>query len=149
MINESDTDPCLSQTPSSLASFILAMTLHPEIQTRAQAELRSLLGDTWQRLPSFEDRQNLPYVDAIVLELLRWNPSVPLGQFRSPLFGVCLCLDYIRPPGLAHRLAQGDVYRGYYFPKGTIVWANIWWASKHFFEWNLNVATDLSKVHVT
>ncbi|PSR74371.1 hypothetical protein PHLCEN_2v9879 [Hermanssonia centrifuga] len=28
--------------------------------------------------------------------------------------------------GLAHRLTQGDVYRGYYFPKGTIVWANIW-----------------------
>lgn len=67
------------QTPSSLASFILAMVLHPEIQARAQAEIDSVVGPEWQRLPSFADRPRLPYVDAIVLELLRWNTSVPLG----------------------------------------------------------------------
>ena len=67
------------QTPSSLSSFVLAMTLHPDIQEHAQAEIDSVLGRGWQRLPTFDDRQKLPYVNAIVLELLRWNPAVPLG----------------------------------------------------------------------
>lgn len=55
------------------------MTLYPAIQARAQAEIDSVLGKGWQRLPSFADRERLPYVNAIVLELLRWNPAVPLG----------------------------------------------------------------------
>lgn len=93
-------------TPSSLASFILAMTLHPDVQRRAQVELDSVIGESWQRLPTFADRPNLPYIDAIVLEVLRWHPAVPLG--------------------LAHRLSQDDVYRGYYFSQGTVFWANIW-----------------------
>ncbi|GJE93712.1 cytochrome P450 [Phanerochaete sordida] len=93
-------------TPSSLASLILAMTLYPEIQKRAQAELDTVIGGSWGRLPGFADRSNLPYIDAIVLEVLRWNTSVPLG--------------------LAHRLTQDDVYEGHHFAKGTVFWANIW-----------------------
>ena len=57
------------------------MTLHPEIQERAQAELDSVLGTTWQGLPTFSDRSRLPFVEAIVLEILRWNPAVPIGSF--------------------------------------------------------------------
>ena len=56
------------------------MTLHPEIQVRAQAEIDALLGSNYQRLPSFSDREHLPYINAIVLEILRWNPAVPLGE---------------------------------------------------------------------
>ncbi|TBU29405.1 cytochrome P450 [Dichomitus squalens] len=93
-------------TPSSMTAFILAMTLWPDVQTRAQAELDSVLGASWTRLPTFADRPKLPYVNAIVLEVLRWNPAVPLG--------------------LAHRLTQDDVYRGWFIQKGTVVWANIW-----------------------
>lgn len=55
------------------------MTLWPEVQARAQAEIDSVLGTAWQRLPTFADRTKLPYVEAIVLEILRWNPAVPLG----------------------------------------------------------------------
>ncbi|KAI0707572.1 cytochrome P450 [Cerioporus squamosus] len=97
-------------TPSSMTAFILAMTLYPDIQKRAQAELDAVLssGSSGQctRLPTFSDRARLPYINAIVLEVLRWNPAVPLG--------------------LAHRVTQDDVYRGYFVPKGTVVWANIW-----------------------
>jgi cytochrome P450 len=74
-----------SQTPSSITSIILAMTLNPSIQTRAQAELDAVIGstdDTNMRLPTFTDRERLPYVNAIVKEVLRWNPSVPLGEFN-------------------------------------------------------------------
>ncbi|EMD34724.1 hypothetical protein CERSUDRAFT_116918 [Gelatoporia subvermispora B] len=93
-------------TPSTLSSFILAMTLHPAVQERAQAELDAVIGQDWTRLPTFADQPNLPYVNAVVLELLRWNPAVPLG--------------------LPHRLTQADVYRGFVLPEGTIVWPNIW-----------------------
>ena len=80
------------------------MIQHPEILQKAQKEIDAVVGTA--RLPTFSDRPNLPYVNAIVLEVLRWNPAVPLG--------------------LAHRLTTDDVYRGYVFPKGTVVWANIW-----------------------
>lgn len=59
------------------------MTLYPAIQMRAQAEIDSVLGQSWQRLPSFADRGRLPYINAIVLELLRWNPAVPLGTYEE------------------------------------------------------------------
>jgi cytochrome P450 len=62
------------------------MTLNPSIQTRAQAELDSVIGsndDIEMRLPTFSDRDRLPYVNAIVKEVLRWNPSVPLGELIS------------------------------------------------------------------
>jgi len=54
------------------------MTLHPEVQRRAQAELDSVTGGS--RLPTYEDRQKLPYIEAIVKEVLRWHPVVPGGE---------------------------------------------------------------------
>ena len=61
------------------------MALHPEIQARAQAELDTVVGHSFERLPSFTDRDSLPYVNAVVLEILRWNPAVPLGEYCSRL----------------------------------------------------------------
>lgn len=66
------------KTPSSLTSFILAMTLYPHVQIKGQAEIDAVVGK--KRLPSFSDRASLPYVNAIVKEILRWNPAVPLGM---------------------------------------------------------------------
>ena len=57
------------------------MTLFPDIQKRAQAEVDSVLGTG--RLPTLRDRENLPYIDAVVKELLRWRPIFPLGQSRA------------------------------------------------------------------
>ncbi|KAI6155466.1 cytochrome P450 [Pisolithus tinctorius] len=45
-------------TPPTLLIFLLAMVLHPETQ--------------------FRDRENLPYIEAILLETLRWHPVLPL-----------------------------------------------------------------------
>lgn len=61
------------------------MTLYPHVQARAQAEVDSVIGPAGQRLPSFSDRPDLPYVEAIVLELLRWNPAVPLGRLIADI----------------------------------------------------------------
>ena len=40
-----------------------------EIQRKAQAEIDQVIGAG--RLPGFQDRRNLPYIDAVVKELLR------------------------------------------------------------------------------
>ncbi|KII91350.1 hypothetical protein PLICRDRAFT_173216 [Plicaturopsis crispa FD-325 SS-3] len=107
----------LETTTSAVASLILAMTLYPEVQRRAQTELDAVLGPIDEagenprtkrhyRLPTLADRERLPYTNAIVLEVWRWNPSAPLG--------------------LPHFSTQDNEYRGYTIEKGTVVWANIW-----------------------
>lgn len=53
------------------------MTLYPDVQQKAQAELDSVVGS--DRLPSFEDRERLPYLAALVSEVFRWIPVAPLG----------------------------------------------------------------------
>jgi cytochrome P450 len=57
------------QTTSTLATFILAMVLNPQVLHKAQAELDEVVG--YSRLPDEKDRPHLPYVSAIVKEVLR------------------------------------------------------------------------------
>lgn len=60
------------------------MVLHPELQAKAQAEINRVVGK--DRLPSFDDRPALPYLDAILRETLRWYPVGPLGTYTTSLF---------------------------------------------------------------
>lgn len=60
-------------------SFFVAILLDPEIQMKAQVEIDAATGR--ERLPTFDDRPRLPYVDAVCRELLRWRPPIPLGEF--------------------------------------------------------------------
>lgn len=69
------------QTVSAIYSFFLAVTLHPEIAKKAQAEIDSVVGN--DRLPTFADREHLPYLDALVQEVFRWNSVVPTGTLIS------------------------------------------------------------------
>jgi len=62
-----------------MKSFFLAMLFHPDIQKKAQEELDSVIGR--DRLPTFEDRPRLPFVDAVCKETLRWRPLAPLSGF--------------------------------------------------------------------
>jgi cytochrome P450 len=65
--------------------FFLAMAKHQNVQHRAQAEIDAVVGIN--RLPTFEDLQNLPYVRAIVKETLRWQVVAPSSiSFCHPLF---------------------------------------------------------------
>ena len=66
------------QTLSTLLSFVLRMIQHPEVQAKAQDELDRVIGRT--RLPEFDDRDRLPYVDALVKETMRWHPMLPLSK---------------------------------------------------------------------
>ena len=70
-------DAYYDKTVSSLTSLFLALVLYPEVQKRAQAELDAVI--TRDRLPTFDDRPRLPYIDAMCRELLRWQMVTPLG----------------------------------------------------------------------
>jgi cytochrome P450 len=59
-------------------TLFLAMALYPEVQKKAQAEIDAVIGPN--RLPDFHDRPSLPYIDAILKELKRWNLVAPLGR---------------------------------------------------------------------
>lgn len=57
------------------------MTLYPDVQRRARAELDSVISPG-SRLPDFDDRANLPFLDALEKEVYRWNPISPMGTGR-------------------------------------------------------------------
>ena len=63
--------------------FVLAMLLYPDVMRKAQDELDTVVGRS--RPPAFEDKKGLPYIRAIVQEVLRWRPVGPLGAFHYPL----------------------------------------------------------------
>ncbi|EGN99175.1 hypothetical protein SERLA73DRAFT_182045, partial [Serpula lacrymans var. lacrymans S7.3] len=80
------------------------MIQNPQVQAKAQSEIDTMVGHN--RLPSFDDRPSLPYIDAVLRETLRWHPVAPLG--------------------IAHAVSNDDIYEGYHLPKGATVIANAW-----------------------
>ncbi|KAG1736131.1 cytochrome P450, partial [Suillus paluster] len=85
-----------TQMTSVLLIFLLAIVLHLEIQTKAQAEIDRVVGK--DRLPDFDDRPVLSYVEAILRETLRWHPVFPFG--------------------IPNARKTSDIYKGYFIPKG-------------------------------
>ncbi|KAG1837787.1 cytochrome P450 [Suillus subalutaceus] len=83
-------------TTSTLMTFALAMVLYPDVQRRAQAEIDLAVGG--DRLPTFEDRPSLPYVESVLRETLRWHPLLPIGA--------------------PHATSTDDIFDGYFIPKG-------------------------------
>ncbi|XP_017774947.1 PREDICTED: probable cytochrome P450 303a1 [Nicrophorus vespilloides] len=86
-------------TTKSFGFCFLHLILNPEVQKKAQEEIDSVVGRN--RTPSLNDRPNLPYVEAIVMETLR--------HFMAMTFGV------------PHRALRDTSLCGYYIPKGTMI----------------------------
>ncbi|KAK5465526.1 hypothetical protein LTS15_002089 [Exophiala xenobiotica] len=80
------------------------MITHPAVLKKAQEELDEVCGAT--RSPGSQHIKDLPYMNAIMTEILRWRP--------------------VAPGGIPHMLTQDDHYNGYFLPKGTILFANTW-----------------------
>ncbi|KAK7036970.1 OrdA protein [Favolaschia claudopus] len=89
---------------AAMQAFFLAMVLAPEVQREAQTEIDSVVGTT--RLPLFSDREQLPYVSAVVTELLRWHSVAPLG--------------------VPHAAMEDTVINGHFIPEGSVIIANLW-----------------------
>jgi hypothetical protein len=61
--------------------LIVAALLHLRIQKMAREELDAVT--IRERLPTFEDRPWLPFVDAICKEVTRWRPMTPLCELLA------------------------------------------------------------------
>lgn len=87
---------------------ILNMMLNPEVFQKARAEIDRVVGT--DRLPTFDDRPNLRYIDYLVEETSRWRPLSPIG--------------------IPHRSLNDDTYNGMFIPKGTYVYYNTYAMSR-------------------
>lgn len=54
------------------------MVKNPHVQAKAQQEIDKVLGS--DTLPTMSDQARLPYVNNLILELLRWRPVSPTGR---------------------------------------------------------------------
>lgn len=86
-----------------IQSFILAMLHYPDWQPKLQAEIDSVCQG---RCPTWEDREKMPLLRAVVKEVIRWRPPVPTG--------------------IPHATEADDVWNGYFIPKGATIHALEW-----------------------
>jgi cytochrome P450 len=89
-------------TAIALNGLVLYLAANQRVQDEAQEELMRVVGP--DRLPTFADIQNLPYIRACVKEVLRINPMLM--------------------PGIRHYADADVVYKGHIIPKGTVLLAN-------------------------
>lgn len=80
------------------------MTLNPSVQKKAHEEIDRVLGSG--QIPTIALRKKLPYINAVVKEVLRWHPVAPMG--------------------IPHMSVKDDMWEGYYIPKGSLIMPNIW-----------------------
>ncbi|SPQ22037.1 2c56e1fd-0217-475e-bcf4-aa66d9f5538c [Thermothielavioides terrestris] len=99
-------DAALDASSETMAWFVLACITegHRGWMARAQADLDAVVGRA--RLPTFEDRPALPYIGAIVEELLRWRPAGAAG--------------------VPHFTKVESSYEGFRIPANSVVIANHW-----------------------
>uniref|UniRef100_A0A673HLQ5 Uncharacterized protein n=1 Tax=Sinocyclocheilus rhinocerous TaxID=307959 RepID=A0A673HLQ5_9TELE len=86
-------------TSSTVRHALLLMMKHPDVQERVQKEIDEVVGrDRWS---SVEDRQNLPYTDAVIHEIQRNMDLAPIA--------------------VPHKMMCNTEYNGYVIPKGVMV----------------------------
>ena len=90
------------------------MLLHPDIAKKAQHELDVITRR--DRLPTFEDRPKLPFVDAVCKETLRWRPVLPLCMFSSQYSSEMF--ERFLHTAIPHAATEDDIYNGFLIPKG-------------------------------
>lgn len=92
-------------TVITLTTFTLAMLKFPEVQKKAQEELDRVIGEG--ALPNLDDRDRLPYINAVVKEATRWW--------------------VVSPMGFPHTATEEFLYEGHRIPKGAIIMPAVYW----------------------
>ncbi|CAM1509767.1 Fc.00g001020.m01.CDS01 [Cosmosporella sp. VM-42] len=91
-------------TANQILTLILALAKYPQFQKKAQAEIDSVCGT--ERAPVFSDFANLPYINCLVKEGMRWRPTAGTG--------------------LSHMVTQDDAYEGKFILKNSMIFVPIW-----------------------
>ncbi|XP_035239653.1 cytochrome P450 2M1-like [Anguilla anguilla] len=86
-------------TSSTLRHGLLLMMKYPHVQERIQKEIDEVVGSS--RSPSVQDRQNMPYTDAVIHEVQR-------------------SMD-LTPTSVPHKTMRDTEFKGYFLPEGTMV----------------------------
>ncbi|XP_069701144.1 methyl farnesoate epoxidase-like isoform X2 [Periplaneta americana] len=89
---------------ATLDFLVLMMLLHPDVQRKAQKEIDAVVG--CDRLPQLADRNKLPYVEAVLMEVQRMYVVTPVTGPR--------------------RVTKDTMLHGYNIPKDTTVLISLW-----------------------
>ncbi|NWH66221.1 CP1B1 protein, partial [Geococcyx californianus] len=101
-------------TTSTALSWVLLLLLkHPQLQQNIHAELDRVVGRS--RLPTAEDRPNLPLLEAFIYETLRYSSFVPIT--------------------IPHATTEDVELEGFHIPKGTVVFINQWSVNHDCSKW--------------
>ncbi|XP_015267709.1 PREDICTED: cytochrome P450 2J2 [Gekko japonicus] len=85
-------------TSTTLRWGLLYMAIYPEVQAKVQGEIDSVIGQT--RQPAMDDREHMPYTNAVVHEIQRKGNIIPLNAPRMT--------------------TRDTTLAGFHLPKGTI-----------------------------
>lgn len=100
-------DAGFASTVATFETIVLYLTKHPQVLRKLQAEIDSVFGKGKdQPMPEMINRDDLPYLHAVVLEVLRRHPTTPII--------------------LPRETEEVTFVRGYRIPKGTTVMTNVW-----------------------
>uniref|UniRef100_A0A1A8RCL8 Cytochrome P450, family 1, subfamily C, polypeptide 2 n=1 Tax=Nothobranchius rachovii TaxID=451742 RepID=A0A1A8RCL8_9TELE len=110
----------LDTVSTALHWIVLLLAKHPDMQTRLQELVDGAVGRS--RLPSVEDRPQLPYLDAFIFEAMRFTSFVPVT--------------------IPHSTTSDVTISGLKIPKDTVVFINQWsvnhdplrWKDPHLFD---------------
>ncbi|XP_066451838.1 cytochrome P450 2K6-like [Eleutherodactylus coqui] len=88
----------METTSTTLRWGLLLMIKYPEIQQKVQSEIEKVIGSAQ---PQVEHRKQMPYTEAVIHEIQRFGDIIPANVPRAA--------------------SQDVTFRGYFIPKGTVV----------------------------
>ncbi|OWR44462.1 cytochrome P450 CYP304F2 [Danaus plexippus plexippus] len=91
--------PAASAVQAVLTFLVERLLIQPEVQDRIHEEIDRVVGR--DRMPSLDDRQNMPYTEACIREIMRFETLVPLG--------------------VLHRTVKPTTIDEYHIPENTVV----------------------------